>query len=89
MINKVGYIVVGAAMLLLISCSSVEKDAKKAASLVNKSIEQSLALKFEDAEKTYLKAQKIINKYADEDKTVEFYKHYANYRDKEKKQSSK
>ncbi len=74
-------------MLMTMSCSSVESDAKKAASLINKSIEQSQELEFGKAEKNYLKAQEIMKKY-DEDKTVEFYEHFANYRDKEKKQNA-
>lgn len=76
-------------MLLVMSCNSMKSDAKKAASLVNKSIEQSHDLKFKDAEKTYLKAQEIINKYIEKEKTVEFFKHFAEYRDKEKKQNAK
>ena len=67
----------------------MDSDAKKAASLINKSIEQSDDLKFEKAEKTYHKAQKIINKYVEKNKTTEFYEHFANYRDKEKKQNAK
>ena len=49
-------------MLVTMSCNSVESDAEKAASLINKSIEQSQHLKFENAEKNYLKAQEIIDK---------------------------
>lgn len=76
-------------MFMATSCSSVESDAKKAALLINKSIEQTHKLKFEKAEKSYLKAQQIIDKYAKKGKTVEFYDSFANYRDKEKKQNSK
>ena len=71
------------------SCSSIESDAKKAASLINKSIEQTHDLQLEKAEKSYLKAQEIIDKYVEKDKTAEFYKHFAKYRDKEKEQNSK
>lgn len=71
------------------SCSSIESDAKKAASLINKSIEQTHDLQLEKAEKSYLKAQEIIDKYVEKDKTAEFYKHFAEYRDKEKEQNSK
>ncbi len=81
------YVVIIIAMLMTMSCSSVESDAKKAASLINKSIEQSQELEFGKAEKNYLKAQEIMKRY-DEDKTVEFYEHFANYRDKEKKQNA-
>lgn len=73
---------------MVMSCNSLESDAKKAASLVNKSIEQSHNLKFDEAEKTYLKAQDIINKYKEKDKEYEFLKHFADYRDKEKKQNA-
>ena len=83
------YIVVATVLFFAMSCSSVESDAKKAASLINKSIEQTHKLQFEKAEKTYLKAQKIIDKYVDKDKTAEFYAHFAEYRDKEKKQNAK
>ncbi len=76
-------------MLVTMSCNSVESDAEKAASLINKSIEQSQHLKFENAEKNYLKAQEIIDKYVGKDNKVEFYEHFANYRDKEKKQNAK
>ena len=87
--DKFKYVVIVTAILFMVSCSSINSDAKKAASLVNKSTEQSHALKFKDAEKTYLKAQKIINKYIEKDKAAEFFKHFAEYRDKEKKQNAK
>ena len=74
---------------MTMSCSSVESDAKKAASLINKSIEQTHDLQLEKAEKSYLKAQKIIDKYVEKDKTAEFYNYFAEYRDKEKEQSAK
>ncbi len=86
--NKLRYVVIAAAFLMVLSCNSVESDAKKAASLVNKSIEQSRALKFEDAEKTYLKAQEIFNKYTKKDKAAKFFEYYAEYRDKVKKQNA-
>ena len=82
------YFIVGIALLMGMSCSSVESDAKKAASLINKSIELTNDLKLEKAEKNYLKAQEIINKYVEKDKTVQFYEHFANHRDKEKKQNA-
>ncbi|NLC50570.1 MAG: hypothetical protein GX762_09415 [Bacteroidales bacterium] len=83
------YIIIVAIVLLTVSCSSMKSDAKKAASLVDKSIELSHELKFEKAEKTYLKAQEIINKYIEKDKATEFFEHFAAYRDKEKKQNAK
>ena len=74
---------------MAMSCSSVESDAKKAASLISESIEHTHDLKFEKAEKSYLRARKIIDKYVEKNKTVEFYEYLAIYRDKEKKQSAK
>ena len=72
-------------VLLLVSCNSMKSDAKKAASLINKSIEQTHALKLDDAEKTYLKAQDIINSYKEKDKSEEFYELFVAFRDKERK----
>ena len=71
--SKFKYITISILVLLTVSCNSMKSDAKKAASLVNKSIEQSHDLKFEKAEKTYLKAQEIINKYIEKDKATEFF----------------
>ena len=88
MIKKLKYIIIVAVMLLKVSCNSMESDAKKAASLVDKSIEQSHELKFKKAEETYLEAQEIINKYIEKDKAAEFFEHFAKYRDKEKKQNA-
>lgn len=76
-------------MLFLISCNSTKSDAKKAALLINKSIEQTHALKLEDAEKTYLKAQEIIDKYREKDRNEEFFEYFAVFRDKERKQNAK
>lgn len=87
--SKLNYLVIVVAVLLIVSCNSMKSDAKKAASLVNKSIEQSHDLKFEKAEKTYLKAQEIINNYLEKDNAVEFFEHFATYRDKEKEQNAK
>ena len=77
--KAVGFVAI---MLWIVSCGSVESDAKKAASLINKSMEQTHKLELDKAEKTYLKAQDIIDKYADGDKTVEFYEYFVEYRDK-------
>lgn len=87
--KKIKYIFVGALMMLFVSCNSTKSDAKKAASLINKSIQQTHSLQLDDAEKSYLKAQKIIAKYQDEEKMKEFYEHFAVYRDKERKQNTK
>ena len=73
---------VAVVMLLMFACSSVESDAKKAASLINKSMEQTQNLQLDKAEKTYLKAQDILKKYADDDKKIEFYECFVEYRDK-------
>lgn len=86
--NTLKFLVVIIALLLAMSCSSIESDAKKAASLINKSIEQTHNLQFEEAEKNYLKAKKIINKYVEKNKTTEFYEHFANHRDKDKEQTA-
>lgn len=79
----------GVALFATMSCNPVETDAKKAASLINKSIEQTYKLELDKAEKTYLKAQEIIKKYAEQDTEEEFYELLAEYRDKEKKQNAK
>ena len=75
-------------LFLAMGCNSIESDAKKAASLINKSIEQTHNLQLEEAEKNYLKAKEIINKYVEKNKTAEFYEHFASHRDKENKQSA-
>ena len=82
------FLVISIVLSLAMSCSSIESDAKKAASLINKSIEQTHNLQLEEAEKNYLKAKEIINKYVEKNKTTEFYEHFANYRYKEKEQSA-
>ena len=46
-------------------CNSIESDAKKAASLINKSIEQTHNLQLEEAEKNYLKAKEKWNSMCD------------------------
>ena len=86
---NVKHVAIATMMLLLISCNSTKSDAKKAASLINKSIEQTHLLKLEQAEKTFLKAQKIIDKYKEIDKTEDFYEHFVVYRDKERKKNAK
>ena len=93
MMKKLKYIIIATVVIFTVSCNSMKSDAKKAASLVDKSIELSHELKFEKAEKTYLKAQEIINKYIEKDiekdKATEFFEHFTAYRDKEKKQNAK
>lgn len=73
----------------MVSCNSMKSDAKKAASLINKSIEQTHELKLDKAEKSYLKAQKIINTYKEKDKAEEFYDLFVAFRDKERKEIAK
>lgn len=87
--KSIRYIAVAAMMLLVVSCNSTKSDAKKAAALINKSIKQTHALKLDEAEKSYLKAQEIIDKYKEEEKVAEFYEHFVVYRDKERKQNTK
>ena len=89
--NKVSfkYIVIATMMFLLVGCNSTKSDAKKAASLINKSIEQTHLLKLDQAEKSFLKAHEIIDKYKENDKTEEFYEHFVVYRDKERKKNTK
>lgn len=72
-----------------ISCGSVNSDAKKAAELTNKSIEQSVNLDFEKAEKNYKKARQIILKYEEHKKSEKFHQLYREYRDKGKLSSTK
>lgn len=71
--------------LCFISCrSGVESDAKKAAELTNKSIEQSMQLELKKAEDSYLKAQEIKRKYENHKKSEEFNALFMEYRDKGK-----
>lgn len=86
--NKIKHLLIVLTFLTLVSCNPMKSDAKKAATLINKSIEKTHALKLDDAEKSYLKAQEIINKYNEKDKTEEFYKLFVAYRDKDKKQKA-
>ena len=83
------YTMLAVAMVALVSCNSKSSDAKKAATLINKSIQQTHALKLDDAEKTYQKAQKIIDKYKEKEDSDEFLRLFAMFRNKEKKQNAK
>ena len=71
-------------LMLAVSCGGVDSDAKKAASLTNKSIEKTNQLKLEEAEKLYRKSQKIIRKYESHRKWEKFSKLYQQYRDEGK-----
>ena len=86
--NRFKYVVLSLFVLLVVSCNSMKSDAKKAASLINKSVKQTHALKFDKAEKSYLKAQEIINNYKEKGKTEEFYEVFIVFRDKERKQNA-
>lgn len=86
--NRLKYVVLSLFVLLIVSCNSMKSDAKKAASLINKSVKQTHALKFDKAEKSYLKAQEIINNYKEKGKTEEFYEVFIVFRDKERKQNA-
>lgn len=86
--NRFKYVVLSLFVLLVVSCNSMKSDAKKAASLINKSVEQTHALEFDKAEKSYLKAQEIINNYKEKGKTEEFYEIFIAFRDKERKQNA-
>ena len=77
-------LILSAAFLLAVSCGGVNSDAKKAASLTNKSIEKTNQLKLEEAEKLYRKSQKIIRKYESHRKWEKFSKLYQQYRDEGK-----
>lgn len=70
--------------LFVVSCTSKKSDAKKVASLINKSIEKTHELKLDEAEKLYLRAQKIINKYEENDEAEAFFKYYVEFRKKKK-----
>jgi hypothetical protein len=70
--------------MLAVSCGGVDSDAKKAASLTNKSIEKTNQLKLEEAEKLYRKSQEIIRKYESRRKWEKFSKLYRQYRDEGK-----
>lgn len=68
-------------ILLFTGCNRMEKDAKKAAKLTDKSIEQMHELKLQESEKSYKEAQKIIQKYEQKGKSEKFLPKYRKYRD--------
>lgn len=70
--------------LLTTSCNRVDADAKKAAKLTNRSVEQTTKLQLEKAEKSYKEAREIIRKYNDHKKSEEFAERYRKYRDEGK-----
>jgi hypothetical protein len=66
-------------VILLTSCSSVDRDAEKAARLNRKSMEYARELKLEKAEKFYKESREIIARYKDTDKFEEFHIAYSKY----------
>ena len=71
----------GLIVLLFVSCGGMDSDARKAAELINKSIEQTGEMKLDDAQKSYRQAQEIMGKYKDHKQSGEFNKRYREYRD--------
>lgn len=70
--------------IFLVSCNSMDSDAKKAAQLTNQSIEEMTTLKLDEAQISYKKAQDIIRKYEEKGKAGEFMPLYRMYRDEGK-----
>jgi hypothetical protein len=68
-----------------VSCNSMKRDARKAAKLTNESIRQTHELKLKEAEKTFNKAQEIIQKYEENRKSEDFFREYQRYRDNERR----
>ena len=82
--NLLSIIIASFILLLMVSCGGVNADAKKAASLTNKSIEKTNRMKLKEAEKLHQKSQAIIRKYESHKKSEKFYKLYEKHRDKGK-----
>ena len=81
-IKNIYYILLSVSLMMLVSCSGVSSDAKKAAKLTNKSIEKTNLLKLGEAEKLYKKSREIIDKYDEHKNRDKFYKIYIEERDK-------
>ncbi|MDO5523188.1 MAG: hypothetical protein Q4G48_03985 [Bacteroidia bacterium] len=71
-------------LLLSTSCGGINSDAKKAAKLTNKSIEETNELNLDEAEKLYKRSLEIINKYESHKESEKFFKLYQEHRDKGK-----
>ena len=84
-ISPLTYVLFVCVFCICISCSSMKKDARKAAKLTNESIRQTHELKLKEAEKTFSKAQEIIQKYDKKGKSEEFLREYRRYRDNERR----
>lgn len=66
-------------IIFLISCSSLDGDARKAAELNNESLRYAADDKLEDSEEAYRKSQEIIDEYRDSQNFEEFFKLYVKY----------
>ncbi len=66
-------------LLIFVSCSSLDSDAKKAAELNLKSLEYTRKQDLQQAEKLYIEAQEIIAKYKNTENSKEFYTSYNKY----------
>ena len=62
-----------------IACSSIDKDAKKAAELNKESIELIKNKDLDKAEKKYMESQAIITSYKDSENFEKFYSAYTSY----------
>lgn len=68
----------------LVSCSSPQKDAEKAAALSNRSIEHIMKMEYDKAEQMYLQVRELVEKYSDESpKSDVFRRHYYRYMQEE------
>lgn len=65
-------IAVSYTLLMLTACSSLEKDAKKAAKLSTESLNYLSNGDLKNSEKTYKESQEIMKKYRNTDQFTEF-----------------
>jgi hypothetical protein len=65
---------------VLFACSSVDSDAKKAAGLMDKSMEATLEYDFEEAEKYYKQYKEIEDKYKNRPEQSDFERAYWQYK---------
>lgn len=63
----------------IVSCSSIDSDAKKAAGSSRQSIRYASEIEFDKAEKSYLEVQAYFKKYEQEGRLEEFSKLYKQY----------
>lgn len=83
-VKRVGFLVVICFAGFFGACSSVDGDAKKAAGLMDKSMEATLEYNFEDAEKYFKQYKEIEDKYKNRPERKEFEEAYWKYKLKEK-----